>query len=135
MRLIITFFHFHFLKSHLSIANVWVKLPPEFPRPLVHLERQRGLFREKIKCYFAEIDLPKFLELPDPCYAWKGREDCLACAVFCEVFILILVLQTKSCGREILIMIESSKPDTRFYNIIVGQSKQYEVAGQNTLSV
>ena len=82
VRLINTFFHFRFLKSHLSIANVWVKLPAEFPRPLVHLGRQGGLFREKVKYYFAEINLPKFLELPDPCYTWKGREDCLAYSVF-----------------------------------------------------
>ena len=57
VRLINTFFHFRFLKSHLSIANVWVKLPAEFPRPLVHLGRQGGLFREKVKYYFAEINL------------------------------------------------------------------------------
>ena len=62
-------------KIHLSIANVWVKLPPEFPRPLVHLERQGGLFREKIKYYFAEIDLPKFSELLDPWYTWEDKED------------------------------------------------------------
>ena len=55
-------------KIHLSIANVWVKLPPEFPRPLVHLRRQGGLYWEKVKYYFAEIDLPKFSELLDPWY-------------------------------------------------------------------
>ena len=55
-------------KIHLSIANVWVKLPAEFPRPLVHLGREGGLYWEKVKCYFAEIGLLKFSELLDPWY-------------------------------------------------------------------
>ena len=55
-------------KNHLAIANVWVKLPPEFPRPLVHLGREGGLYWEKVKCYFAEIGLLKFSELLDPWY-------------------------------------------------------------------
>ena len=66
VRLINTFFHFRFLKSHLSIANVWVKLPAEFPRPLVHLGRQGGLFWDKVKYFFAENDLPKVSEILDP---------------------------------------------------------------------
>ena len=35
-------------------------------RPLVHLERQGGHFREKVEYYFAEIDLPKSLGIFRP---------------------------------------------------------------------